>query len=46
MVGKEELYDHANDPEEHFNLADDPGYRENLLELRKLLASYKARAKK
>lgn len=33
----EELYDHRNDPEEHINLADDPGYQQVLNEMRKKL---------
>jgi arylsulfatase A-like enzyme len=33
--GNEELYDHDNDPEEHVNLADDPGKLNVLEEMRK-----------
>jgi iduronate 2-sulfatase len=32
--GNEELYDHYNDPEEHINLADDPGKKDILVEMR------------
>jgi len=32
--GNEELYDHLIDPEEHNNLATDPGFRETLAEMR------------
>jgi arylsulfatase A-like enzyme len=33
-VGQEELYDHLQDPEEHHNLASDPGLKELMAELR------------
>jgi arylsulfatase A-like enzyme len=32
--GNEELYDHENDPEEHFNLADDSDKKDVLKEMR------------
>ena len=32
--GMEELYDHQNDPEEHNNLATNPGFKETLAEMR------------
>lgn len=33
-ITDEELYDHENDPEEHFNLADEPEFKNILIELR------------
>ena len=35
--GSEELYDHRNDPGEHFNLAEDPEYAEIIAEHKKWL---------
>lgn len=35
LTGKEELYDHQNDPEEKINLAVDPAFRKRLLDFRK-----------
>jgi len=43
--GMEELYDHGSDPEEHRNLAGDPGYREVLEEMRAFHDNARARAR-
>ena len=44
LPGKEELYDHQNDPEEKLNLAGDPAYRDQLLSLRMLWEKKRAQA--
>ena len=41
----EELYDHFNDPEEHFNLAGDPDRRAVLEELREKYEAVRYRAR-
>ena len=46
LVANEELYDHKNDPEEHYNLADNPKYKKQLNELRKMLDEARKRARK
>lgn len=43
-IHNEELYDHTNDPEEHNNLANDPKYKNKVLEMRKLFDSHKSKA--
>jgi arylsulfatase A-like enzyme len=40
----EELYDHRNDPEEHNNLADDPGLQDVLDQMRSQLESIREKA--
>ncbi len=44
--GNEELYDHYNDPEEHFNLADDPDNLDILEEMRKKFGAVRYKARK
>ncbi len=39
LPGQEELYDHMSDPEEHQNVADDPGHLEVLQQLREKFES-------
>jgi arylsulfatase A-like enzyme len=46
VSGKEELYNHVNDPEEHYNLAQDPSYQTVLEEMRAQYQSKRNRAKK
>lgn len=40
----EELYHHGSDPEEHNNLSHNPSYEGQLIEMRKLLESFKSKA--
>lgn len=44
IKGNEELYDHNNDPEEHFNLADEENMKEVLNEMRQLYNEAKKRS--
>ena len=43
--GNEELYDHLQDPEEHVNLAHDPGLKQILAELREKFEAARTRAR-
>ena len=45
-MNTEELYHHKNDPEELVNLADDPGYANELRVLRTEFDRARARARK
>lgn len=42
--GNEELYDHANDPEENINLAGNPKYNEVISKMREKLASVRSKS--
>lgn len=42
--GNEELYDHANDPEENVNLAANPEYREVISKMREKLVSIRSKS--
>ncbi|MCG8476403.1 MAG: sulfatase [Cytophagales bacterium] len=45
-AGREELYCHQSDPEEHVNLADDPKYSEQLQKLRAVYEKIRDQARK
>ncbi len=44
-TNNEELYDHRNDPEEYINLADEPGKRQVLLEMRERFETARRKAR-
>lgn len=46
FVSNEEMYDHNNDPEEHYNLVDNPDYKKELESLRKMFVESRDRARK